>query len=372
MRHPTPLPEPGDIQQRAEDRVGTTLDDRWELAALLGIGGMAAVYEARDTHRDRRVALKVLHPEVATDDLIRKRFRREARAADLIAHPGVVPVEDVYERPQGLFLVMALLEGETLDALQERKGRLPPARVVAIADAILAVLEAAHAVGVLHRDLKPDNVFITDHGDIKVLDFGIARIREGDGRGTTQTGDVMGTPLFMAPEQARGRPDDVDARSDLFSLGAVMFTLLTGRPIHVAETATDALVKVVTQPVTPLRDVAPAVPSALAQVVDRALAFDASDRFEGATAMRRALAEVRVDPEAVPLSPGRSASPPLSDDAPPGSLPMTPRRWPWVAFGVGTLAAGLGGWGWREMDPDPAEAPTPPPVALPSAASVVA
>ncbi len=284
-----------DIDRRALSRVGTTIGERWRLTSLLGVGGMAAVYAAERVSGDGPdvAAIKMLHPELSADSFIRKRFVREGYVANSIAHPGAVKVYDNAEAEDGsLYLEMELLDGMTLEDRCDSAGRLPVDEVIDLVHQLLSVLEDAHARNILHRDLKPENLFLTVDGELKVLDFGIARIRQGDGRGTTQTGDVMGTPLFMAPEQARGRWDEVDVRSDLWAVGAVAFTLLAGRPVHITKTSTEALVKVVTEPVVPLSLVVDGLPRLLTDWVDRALAFEKQQRFDDATSMRLALEEV--------------------------------------------------------------------------------
>lgn len=284
-----------DIDRRAQSRVGSTIGERWRLTSLLGVGGMAAVYAAERVGGDgpEVAAIKMLHPEFSADSFIRKRFVREGYVANAIAHPGAVEVFDNAVAEDGsLYLEMELLDGMTLDERCDDAGHLPADEVIDLVHQLLSVLEDAHGQKILHRDLKPENLFLTVEGELKVLDFGIARMRQGDGHGTTQTGDVMGTPLFMAPEQARGRWDEVDARTDLWAVGAVAFTLLAGRPVHLTKTSTEALVKVVTEPVVPLGMVAEGLPSALTEWVDHALAFDKEQRFTDATEMRRALENV--------------------------------------------------------------------------------
>jgi serine/threonine-protein kinase len=265
------------------------LRQKWRLDALLGLGGMAAVYAA--THRNgSRGAVKVLHPELAVDRDIRQRFLREGYVANQVDHPGVVRVLDDDEDEGTVFLVMELLEGETLEGRRERKGgALPADEVLSVADQLLDALAAAHAKGIIHRDIKPENVFLTREGHVKVLDFGIARIRQTSHTAATKTGATMGTPAFMSPEHARGRWDEVDARSDVFAIGATLFTLASGRYVHDGGTVNEVLLSAMTQPAPLLLSVAPHAGSALAAVVDRALAFDKADRWPDAIAMQQAV-----------------------------------------------------------------------------------
>jgi serine/threonine-protein kinase len=268
------------------------LRGKWRLDKLLGVGGMAAVYAA--THRNgKRGAVKMLHLEAASDAEAHRRFLREGYVANKVEHPGAVSVlDDDIAEDGSVFIVMELLEGETADARAERSpgARLDVRQVIAIAYKLLDVIAAAHDKGVVHRDLKPENVFLTQDGDVKVLDFGIARLREPVGHGhATKTGNLMGTPAFMPPEQALGNWPSVDARSDIWAVGATMFSLLSGRTVHEAENINKLLLAAMTKPARSVLTVAPDVPPAVAAVVDRALAFEQDDRFQSARAMQEAL-----------------------------------------------------------------------------------
>jgi serine/threonine-protein kinase len=280
-----------DFVLRLEARVGLTLKGKWRLDRLLGVGGMASVYAA--THRNnKRVAVKMLHPELSMNTAIRQRFQREGYVANSVGHPGAVSVDDDDVTDDGCaFLVMELLEGETVDARWERKGRLLEAtEVLALVDQVLETLAAAHDNGIVHRDLKPENLFLTHGGQVKVLDFGIARVRELSASGSnTQTGSLMGTPTFMPPEQARGRWAEVDGASDIWAVGATMFTLLTGRFVHLSTTVNEALVLAVTQPAPSVGGVGVALPTEVVALVDRALAYEKVQRWPDARTMQEAL-----------------------------------------------------------------------------------
>jgi serine/threonine-protein kinase len=279
---------------RSRARVGLVLRDKWKLEALLGIGGMAAVYAATHTNNGRRGAIKLLHPELSMNAEVRGRFLREGYAANKVEHPGTVAVlDDDVAEDGSVFLVMELLDGETLEARRERAGVLPPAEVLFIIDKILDVLAAAHPKGIVHRDLKPENIFVCRDGVVKVLDFGIARVRDAaggaSGKQTMTNAGPMGTPAYMPPEQARGRWSDVGPRTDLWAIGATMFTLLTGRLVHEAETVNELLLAAMTKPAPSLASVMPGVSTALAGIVDRALAYSAADRWADAATMQGAV-----------------------------------------------------------------------------------
>ncbi|MGD8858975.1 MAG: protein kinase [Myxococcales bacterium] len=274
-------------------RVGQLISGKWRLDALIGVGGMAAVYMA--THRNGSVAaVKILHEDVALNEEVRERFLREAYIANKVGHPGTVKVlDDDTDEHNTPYLVMELLQGDSVEGVAEKQGgRLSIEETLDIIDQTLAVLESAHAHTIIHRDLKPENLFLTRDGTLKVLDFGIARLREENAR-KTQTGMVMGTPSFMAPEQAMGRWSDVDARTDLYAVGATAFTLLTGLPVHEAETAGEMLVAAATRPARSLARVLNNAPFNLVALVDRALSYERDNRFPDATAMRAELAKVR-------------------------------------------------------------------------------
>ncbi|MFO0755076.1 MAG: serine/threonine-protein kinase [Byssovorax sp.] len=277
---------------RAEARIGTVLRGKWRVDAVLGGGGMATVFRA--THRNGLpVAVKILHPELSFNDEARRRFVNEGYASNRIGHEGVVKVlDDDIDDDGCAFLVMELLDGESLEQRRERcGGTLPAVEVLKAADAILDVLASAHDKGVIHRDLKPENLFLTRDGRLKVLDFGLARLQElsGDARLTAEGAGIMGTPSFLPPEQARGRWEDIDGRTDLWALGATMLTLLTGRFVHDGGTINELLAAAMTRPAPPLRALWPDAPAEVAAIVDRALLADRAARFPNAAAMREAV-----------------------------------------------------------------------------------
>ena len=279
-----------DLPARAHACVGRVLRGKYRLDRLLGVGGTACVYAATHLRNGDRVAVKILHRELSIYAGVRARFLREGGAANRVAHSGTVRVlDDDMAEDGSLFLVMDLLEGETFHARCRRSGgRLGARQVVKLVCEVLDVLSAAHAKGVVHRDLKPENLFVTRDGEVKVLDFGLARPREGAPT-ATRTGAVFGTPAFMAPEQALGKTGEIDAQSDLWAVGATAFLLLTGRLVHQGATSEEMLVLSATQPAPAIGSVVHDVPPIIARVVDRALAFDKAGRWPNAQAMRDAL-----------------------------------------------------------------------------------
>ena len=251
---------------------------------------MAAVYAA--THRNKkRVAIKMLHAELSQDGAIRKRFLREGYIANSVSQRGAVAVDYDDVSDEGLaFLVMELLDGETIEQRWSRKGRaLSPHEALSVVDQLLDTLAAAHARGIVHRDLKPGNLFLTRAGLVKVLDFGIARVRELSTPQTTLAGSAIGTPAFMAPEQARGRWEDVDGRTDLWAVGATLYTLLTSQFVHSGESAQEALALAATRPARSLAERRPDLHLSLIRFVDQALSYDQAARFPDATSMQHAL-----------------------------------------------------------------------------------
>jgi serine/threonine-protein kinase len=276
-----------DLDAMAARRVGRTVRGKYTLDAVLGVGGMAALYAA--THRaGHRVALKIAHPVLAPRVNASAWLLREATAMNQVRHAGIVRVHDDDVAEDGSpFLVLELLEGETLAARTARLGHLPAGVVLHLADRTLEILAAVHAAGLVHCDVKPDNLFLTADGRLVLLDFGIAR---RFGEAYDDMADVpMGTPDFMPPEQAAARWSWVDARADLYAVGATMFALLAQRSVHAGGSVRSQLEHARTAHAPPLASVAPSVRHVLAEVVDRALAFDPDARWPSAEAMREAV-----------------------------------------------------------------------------------
>ncbi len=283
------------VTARANSRIGSVVRGKYRLDALLGVGGMAAVYVA--THRNgHRVAVKIMHESLALDAEVRARFLREGYVANRVEHPGAVRVLDDDLTDDGsVFLVMELLEGETVEARAERLGgSLPLHEVVQVGLDVLDTLGAAHDKGIVHRDIKPDNLLITRQGTLKVLDFGIARLLETPGVTVTQLGRMIGTPAFMPPEQALGRTNEIDARTDVWSVGATLFTLASGQHVHDARTGEEMLIYTATRAPRSLAEVKPDAPPPIVAVIDKALSFNAADRWPSARAMQHALEQARA------------------------------------------------------------------------------
>ena len=279
------------------------LGGRYEVGEKLGSGGMAVVMAGRDRALGRRVAIKALFPHLAADPAFATRFRREAQSAARLSHPNVVAVFDVGSQDSGRpdevdFIVMELVDGRTLRQIVEQDGPLPPARAATIARDMCAALEAAHQNGLVHRDVKPANVMITKAGEVKVMDFGIARA--GDADRITQTGLAIGTAQYASPEQLHGR--DVDGRSDVYSVGCCLYEMLTGSPPFTGSTAVSVAYRQVSEAPVPLRQRDPAIPAGLEAVVARTLAKDRDDRYASAAALGRDLARVLTGaPPTAPL-----------------------------------------------------------------------
>jgi tRNA A-37 threonylcarbamoyl transferase component Bud32 len=301
---------------------GHVVSGKYKLVRLLGDGGMGSVYEAEHLTLGTRVAIKVLHPELARRSTIAERFIQEARISAQIRSPHVVQVSDVDRTPDGVaYLVMELLQGQPLSAITTRQQRLPIHVACNYACQILRALEAAHALGVIHRDLKPDNVFLTtQRGEVvlKLIDFGIAKLKTaqiGETRNLTVAGTLMGTPEYMAPEQAYSA-DKVDARADLFAVGVMLYELIAGRPFAEAGDPRVLIFKVERGEITPLVQAAPGIEPQLAGLVHRAMAPRPELRFSSATEMREALeavvgggrASLSVDRGAAATPPGAEAA----------------------------------------------------------------
>jgi predicted Ser/Thr protein kinase len=287
--------EPDPVRRSLEK----ALAGHYSILRLLGRGGMGAVYLARDEALERLVALKVLLPDTSEDAARRARFRREARTAARLAHPNIVPLHGFGEVDGMLYLVMGYVQGEPLSAWMRSGTPVAVEKARRIGAEIADALDHAHSRGIVHRDVKPENILIDDEsGRALLADFGIARLRGGD-PAMTQAGGVVGTPAYMSPEQAAGR-GELDGRSDLYSLGVVLYALLAGRAPFEGKDAGDLLAKHLTQEAVPLKRVRPEISEELAAAVMRCLAKDREARWPDARRLREAIAPTGLDEEQLP------------------------------------------------------------------------
>lgn len=266
------------------------LGGRYQLGEMIGTGGMADVYIAQDQRLSREVAVKILRSDLAKDSTFVARFRKEAKAAAGLNHPGIVAVYDSGEEPAP-YIVMELVSGHTLRELIHDGDRLPLDRALEIGAGILAALDYSHQRGIVHRDIKPANVMITNKGDVKVMDFGIARAMDDLGATLTNTWNVVGTAQYLSPEQALG--EIADAPTDIYSTGCLLFELLTGRPPFTGETPVSIAYQHVSGVLTPARQLQPDLPESVEVLLTVALAKKPEDRYESASAMLEDINKIR-------------------------------------------------------------------------------
>ena len=265
-------------------------NDRYEIVRPIARGGMAEVYLARDQLLDRPVALKVLFPELSTDPSFVERFRREAQAAANLSHPNIISVYDWGEEDGTYFIVMEYVDGQPLSNILRSEGPLLPDRAAAIGASVAAALAFAHRGGVVHRDVKPGNILIDSHDQVKIGDFGIARAASAK-ENLTQTGAVMGTATYFSPEQAQGL--SVDPRSDVYALGVVLFEMVAGRPPFQGDNPVSVAYKHVREEPPPLRELSPGVAPAFVSIVEMAMAKSPADRYSSAEDLRGDLLRFR-------------------------------------------------------------------------------
>jgi serine/threonine protein kinase len=363
--HASPTGAPADLLP------GTILDGVYRVEKEIGRGAMGTVYLVEHLRLGRKFAAKVVSTKHVDNDEIGSRLRNEARVASRVQHENIVDVTHLGSTASGaLFIVMELLSGSDLRELMQKQidsggpRWLPDAEIEALVSDVMAGLGAAHAAGIVHRDLKPDNIFVVEKSGrrrAKLVDFGISRSSESEDLGLTRDGQIIGTPLYMAPEQARGGPA-VDARADLYSLGVLCHELLTGALPFRATSVYDMIVKHATEPPPPLRDVRPDLPVALERVLLKALAKKPDERFQTLDEMRDAWnAAWRSDAASVPVVSERSvpvalALPPPSPESRRGRLALVVVGLAAVV-GLGLFALRSGSGALEEATPD-----APPPV----------
>jgi serine/threonine protein kinase len=310
---------PRELPASDPDRLlGRTLASKYRLDSLLGEGAMGRIYQAHHQLLDKDVAIKVLHQHLGGEDRVAKRFHREARAASRLSHPNSVQILDFGSTDDGvLYIAMELLDGEDLQVILDHDFPLTPRRIVSILGQALRALDEAHHVGIIHRDLKPENIVVlTDRAGrdlVKVCDFGIAKIMEGEGQSITVDGFVCGTPQYMAPEQARG--EDVDRRLDIYAAGVVLYQMLTGSPPFSGDTALGIITKHLTDEAVPPRKRRPelGIPESLERIAKKAMSKSRNDRFATAKEMSDAL-EAAID-ELGPLADERLGEGRLAEQA---------------------------------------------------------
>jgi len=301
------------------------LGDRYRLGRLLGRGGMAEVHIGQDVRLGRDVAVKMLRPDMARDPTFQARFRREAQSAASLNHPAVVAVydtgEDVFAGNPVPYIVMEYVEGSTLRELLASGSRLVPERALEITDGILNALAYSHQRGIVHRDIKPANVMLNRNGEVKVMDFGIARAMADGASTMTQTSAVIGTAQYLSPEQARG--EQVDARSDIYSTGCLLYELLAGRPPFVGDSPVSVAYQHVREEPVPPSHLDPDVPAAADAIVLKALTKDREERYQSADEMR---ADIRRALSGHPVTPPIAATQrvaPVPTAAATSTFPMT-------------------------------------------------
>ncbi len=273
--------------------VGGVLAGRYEIKEVLGRGGMGVVYRAHDRDLNEPVAIKTLHGSLLeADSTSLERFKQEIRLARRISHPNVVRTHDLGEVDGTYFITMELVEGTSLEQVLRKRGRLPIGVVLTVDKQLCRALEVAHEQGVIHRDIKPQNMVVDAKGFLKVMDFGIARLAETRGEGLTAAGSVIGTPEYMAPEQLMG--EELDGRTDLYAAGAVLFECATGRQVFAATSLASVMMKQVDEAPADPRTLNPDVPESLAHVILRALAKRREDRWQSAEELSQALERVEA------------------------------------------------------------------------------
>src|SRR6266852_10003726 len=334
---PSPTPAAGKprlsniFPKQNQLQTGDVLGGRFEILQVLGEGGMGTVYKAIDREVDHVVALKLIRPELAAHPAILARFKQELLTARQVTHRNVIRIHDLSEVDGVKFITMEFVEGCDLRKLLLDQGKLPPEQAVEIIRQVCLALEAAHSAGVIHRDLKPQNIMQEKGGRILVMDFGLARSLESDGM--TQTGALLGTIEYMSPEQAIGK--HLDARSDLFSVGLIFYELLTGKIPYKADTAMASLLKRNQERALPAAEIDASVPKGLSDIVSKCLERDLDLRYQSAQ-------EILAD-----LDAWQGKRPLLASVVAAAPLPNRALPWKWISVGTLAAAVAIGGWALR-------------------------
>lgn len=323
----TPVPHPARPRTTTKLQPGDIIGGRYEILELLGEGGMGAVYKASDRELNRFVALKLIRSDLASNPAILARFKQELLTAHQVTHKNVIRIYDLAEADNVKFITMEYIEGRDLRRVLLDEGKQPPERAVEIIQQVCLALDAAHSVGVIHRDLKPQNIMCDKAGRILVMDFGLARSIES--KGMTQTGALMGTIEYMSPEQCMGK--QLDARSDLFAIGLIFYELLTNETPYKADSAMGSLLLRNQQRAVPASELDASVPKGLSDIVGKCLERDLNLRYQSAQ-------DILADLDAVkgkrPISASIVMAPPFYQGLP----------WKWTAAGALAVALGIGGW----------------------------
>jgi len=336
----------------------TQLGDRYDVGQVIGRGGMAEVYEGTDRRLNRRVAIKVLRPDLARDPMFQERFRREAQSAAGLNHPNIVAIYDTGEDLIGdgtnqvsiPYIVMEYVDGVTLRHMLNNGPRILPERALEVIAGVLAALDYAHRHGIVHRDIKPANIMINSHGDAKVMDFGIARAMSDAATSVTATSAVMGTAQYLSPEQARG--ESVDARSDIYSTGCVLYELLTGNPPFNGDSPVSIAYQHVNEAPKLPSSIDPSIPTTLDTIALTALTKSPANRYQTAAEMRfdieRAMAGMPIStrPSAAPVATdlGSTTVIPLTNAAATTTIAAETKqggRKKWVTVTIATIVSAL-------------------------------
>jgi serine/threonine protein kinase/tetratricopeptide (TPR) repeat protein len=326
-------PSTGNISAFQGLQPGVLFGGRYEIMGVLGQGGMGAVYKARDRELDRLIALKVIRPELATDPAILQRFKQELILSRNITHKNVVRIFDLGEADGIRFISMEYVDGEDLRAILRREGKFSPTDAITVVEQVCRALDSAHSEGVIHRDLKPQNIMRDKHGRIVVMDFGLARSL-GDS-GMTQTGAIVGTMEYMSPEQALGSA--LDQRSDIFSVGLIFYELLTGRAPYEAETAIASLMKRTREEARSASDVDASVPRSLSAIVSRCLEREPANRYHSAVELLQQLTTWEANPNISAETLSKMISHPIVRRSR-FSLDLPGKSWMWIAGAVLVVA----------------------------------